>query len=91
MTETTTQAQPRDAQIALWMSTFAFTVCFAVWVLFACHRAPRKGWLLSRVQIQAQGIVIKYVQPKKKKRAPPTTHKKKWKQETQLFNKGKDT
>ena len=35
MTETTTQAQPRDAQIALWMSTFAFTVCFAVWTIFS--------------------------------------------------------
>ncbi|WP_337875194.1 MFS transporter [Elioraea sp.] len=35
MTETTTQAQPRDAQVALWMSTFAFTVCFAVWTIFS--------------------------------------------------------
>ena len=27
--------KPREQQAALWMSTFAFTVCFAVWTIFA--------------------------------------------------------
>lgn len=26
---------PREPAIALWMSTFAFTICFAVWTIFA--------------------------------------------------------
>jgi NNP family nitrate/nitrite transporter-like MFS transporter len=30
-----TTAAPRDAQTALWMSTTAFTVCFAVWTIFS--------------------------------------------------------
>jgi NNP family nitrate/nitrite transporter-like MFS transporter len=35
MVQSTTQAQPRDAQTAMWISTIAFTVCFAVWTIFS--------------------------------------------------------
>ncbi|WP_439579473.1 MFS transporter, partial [Elioraea sp.] len=35
MIQTTSQVHPRDAQAAMWMSTLAFTVCFAVWTIFS--------------------------------------------------------
>lgn len=35
MIQTTSQVHPRDAQVAMWMSTIAFTVCFAVWTIFS--------------------------------------------------------
>src|ERR1700687_40810 len=30
-----TEAQPAGQRAALWMSTVAFTVCFAVWTIFS--------------------------------------------------------
>jgi NNP family nitrate/nitrite transporter-like MFS transporter len=35
MSETKQPLSPRESAIALWMSTFAFTICFAVWTIFA--------------------------------------------------------
>ncbi len=35
MIQTTSQVQLRDAHTAMWMSTIAFTVCFAVWTIFS--------------------------------------------------------
>ena len=32
---TTHTVNPSDQSRALWLSTFAFTVCFAVWTIFA--------------------------------------------------------
>ncbi|MCQ4630315.1 NarK/NasA family nitrate transporter [Shinella sp. CPCC 100929] len=35
MSENKQPLSPREPAIALWMSTFAFTICFAVWTIFA--------------------------------------------------------
>ena len=35
MSENKQSLSPREPAIALWMSTFAFTICFAVWTIFA--------------------------------------------------------
>ena len=35
MSEIKQLSSPREPAIALWMSTFAFTICFAVWTIFA--------------------------------------------------------
>ena len=35
MSETKQPLSPREPAIALWVSTFAFTICFAVWTIFA--------------------------------------------------------
>ncbi|MCR6497764.1 NarK/NasA family nitrate transporter [Shinella sp. CPCC 101442] len=35
MSEIKQPSSPREPAIALWMSTFAFTICFAVWTIFA--------------------------------------------------------
>ena len=35
MSETKQPRSPCEPAIALWMSTFAFTICFAVWTIFA--------------------------------------------------------